>query len=125
MIGAGVFPSLGLWTAAADFVLVGIRRKTPLFLRVCARFWGLTAEWLTATAALAILVVGLLVILQLFWVWVGLGLLAIGIAVAFTSRLTGRPRPNEARSAGTGPGRCGSSDCKVATKSAAAVRLHV
>ena len=83
LVGAGVFASLGLWTAAADFVLVGIRRKTPLFLRVCELMasWRLS-EWLTAAAALAILVV-LLVILQLFWVWLGLGLLAIGIAVAF------------------------------------------
>ena len=38
MIGAGVFASLGLWTALADFVLVGIRRKTPLFLKVCELF---------------------------------------------------------------------------------------
>jgi eukaryotic-like serine/threonine-protein kinase len=83
VVGAGVFSSLGLWTAAADFVLVGSRRKTPLFVRVCAFMatWQLS-EWLTAAAALAILVV-LLVILQLFWVWLGLGLLAIGIAVAF------------------------------------------
>ncbi len=82
MVGAGVFATLGLWTGAADFVLVGIRRRTPLFLRVCELFGtGRLSEWLTAAAALAILVV-LLIIVHLFWVWLGLGLLAIGIAVA-------------------------------------------
>jgi serine/threonine protein kinase len=83
MVGAGVFATLGLWTAFADFVLVGIRRKTPLFVKVrelVSR--GRLSEWLTGLTGLAILGV-LLMILKLFWVWLGLAFLAIGIAVAF------------------------------------------
>jgi serine/threonine protein kinase len=82
IVGAGVFAGLGFWTAAADFVLVGARRRTPLFLRVCELISrARLSEWATAAAALAILV-ALLFIVQLFWVWLGLGFLAVGIAVA-------------------------------------------
>jgi eukaryotic-like serine/threonine-protein kinase len=83
LVGAGVFATLGLWTALADFVLVGIRRKTPLFVKLCDLIsTGGLSEWLTAVAGIAILVV-LLMILKLFWIWLGLAFLAIGIAVAF------------------------------------------
>ena len=64
-------------------MLVGIRRRTPLFLRVCELIGaGRLSEWLTGAIALAILV-ALLMIMHLFWIWLGLGLLAIGLAVAF------------------------------------------
>jgi hypothetical protein len=83
VVGGGIFASLGLWTALADFVLVGIRRKTPLFIKVCELISRASfSEWLTAGAALAILV-ALLLILKLFWIWLGLAVLAIGIAVIF------------------------------------------
>ena len=83
IVGAGVFATLGLFTVLADFVLVGIRRKTPVFVKVCELLsGGRLSEWLTALAAVVILVV-LLLILKLFWVWLGLAFLAIGIAVAF------------------------------------------
>ena len=93
LVATGVFASLGLWAALADIVLVGIRRKTPLFLKVgdLISRAGLS-EWLTALTALAILVV-LLMILKLFWVWLGLAFLAIGIAVAFHAAFD---RPAEA-----------------------------
>jgi eukaryotic-like serine/threonine-protein kinase len=81
-IGASVFATLGFLTALADFVLVGIWRKTPLFFKVCELIAGARlSEWLTALTALAILA-ALLMILKLFWIWLGLGFLAIGIAVA-------------------------------------------
>jgi eukaryotic-like serine/threonine-protein kinase len=81
LVGAGVFATLGFWTALADFVLVGIRRKSPLFLRTCELLSrGRLSEWLTAMAALAILV-ALLMILKLFWVCLGLAFLAIGVVV--------------------------------------------
>lgn len=83
VLGSGVFATLGLWTAVADFVLVGIRRRTPLFLRVCELIGtGRLSEWVTGAIALAILV-ALLFIMHLFWIWLGLGLLAVGLAVAF------------------------------------------
>ena len=83
LVGAGVFATLGLSTALADFALVGISRKTPLFVKVCELISrGRRSEWLTALTALAILVV-LLMILKLLWVWLGLAILAIGIAAAF------------------------------------------
>ncbi len=77
-VGAGVFASMALLTAAADFVMVGIWRKTPLFLRVCQLIAGARlSEWLTVAAA-AIILCTLLMVLKLFWIWVGLGFLAVG-----------------------------------------------
>ena len=82
LFGAGVFTTLGFATTLADFIIVGFKQKSPLFVRVCRLVAGARLpEWLTALAALAILVV-LLMILKAFWLWLGLCFLAIGIAVA-------------------------------------------
>jgi eukaryotic-like serine/threonine-protein kinase len=72
--------SLGLFTALADFAVVGLRRKTSLFQRVVPLVLGSSlSEWLTALAAVA-LSIGLLLVLKVFWIWVALALAAVGIA---------------------------------------------
>jgi serine/threonine protein kinase len=82
-VGAGLFATLAVATALADFVLVGLKYKSPLFVKVGELIsTGRLSEWLTFLTALAILVV-LLMFLKLFWLWLGLSFLAIGIAVAF------------------------------------------
>jgi eukaryotic-like serine/threonine-protein kinase len=80
-LAAMAFFSLGLFTALADFAVVGLRRQTPLFQRVCALVLGNSlSEWLTVLASLALLT-GLLVVLKLFWISLALLLAAIGIAL--------------------------------------------
>ena len=75
------FLSLDLFTALADFTVVGLRRKTPLFQKVSAFVLGSSpSEWLTGLAVVALLV-GLLLVVKLFWIWVALALAAVGIAL--------------------------------------------
>ncbi len=81
VLASAAFLSLGGLIAFFDFVLVGVMRKTPLFLRVQAlAFETSRSEWLTVLAALAI-VIGLLMVLTLLWFWVALAVAALGIAV--------------------------------------------
>ncbi len=70
-----------MFTALADFTVVGLRRKTPLFQKVSAFVLGSSpSEWLTGLAVVALLV-GLLLVVKLFWIWVALALAAVGIAL--------------------------------------------
>ena len=63
-LASSAFLSLGLFIALADFVFVGVRRKTPLFMKVCALVLGSSrSEWLTILSGVA-LFVGLLVDLE-------------------------------------------------------------
>ena len=79
---SAAFASLGLFTAIADFVIVGFKRKTPLFKKACALVLGSSlSEWLTMAAGLALLV-GLLLVLKLLWIWIALALAAVGLALA-------------------------------------------
>jgi serine/threonine protein kinase len=82
LVGAGVFATLGCFTAVADFVITGVRRQSPLFQKVAELVSLLSlSEWLTFAAAITI-VSGLLIFVKLFWLWLGLLLLGVGIAVA-------------------------------------------
>ena len=88
--------SLGLFIALADFIIVGLRRKTPLFQRFTALVLGSSlSERLTGLASFALLV-GLLLFFKLFWIWMALALAAVGIvsglrAGAAQRRGTARP----------------------------------
>jgi eukaryotic-like serine/threonine-protein kinase len=89
-LAAAAFLSLGLFIALADFVIVGLKRKTPLFTKACALILGSSlSEWLTVAAGL-ILLIGLLFVLKLFWIWVALALAAVGIAMALQVGLDAR-----------------------------------
>jgi eukaryotic-like serine/threonine-protein kinase len=81
-LAAAAFFSLGVFIGLADFVIVGLKRKTPLFKKACALvLGGSLSEWLTLAAGL-VLLVGLLFVLKLFWIWIALALAAVGIAMA-------------------------------------------
>jgi hypothetical protein len=81
-LAAAAFVSLGLFVALVDFVIVGSKRKTPLFNKACALLLGSSlSEWLTVAAGI-VLLVGLLFVLKLFWIWIALALAAVGIAMA-------------------------------------------
>ena len=78
-LAATAFASLGLFIALADFTIVGLRRKTPLFQRFTALVLGSSlSERLTGLASFALLV-GLLLFFKLFWIWMALALAAVGI----------------------------------------------
>ena len=88
-LAAAAFLSLGssLHRGFADFVIVGLKRKTPLFKKACALVLGSSlSEWLTMAAAL-VLLAGLLLVLKLFWIWIALALAAVGIAMALQAGL--------------------------------------
>jgi serine/threonine protein kinase len=89
-LAAAALFSLGAFIALADFVIVGLKRKGPLFRKACALVLGSSlSEWLTVAAGL-VLLVGLLFVLKLFWIWIALALAAIGVAMAVQLGLDAR-----------------------------------
>ncbi|MFO0910825.1 MAG: serine/threonine-protein kinase [Isosphaeraceae bacterium] len=80
-VAVGAFLGLGLMTALADFILAGLRRRTPVFEK--ARTLAATTplnEWLLVAAG-ALVMLAALWAFQLIGIWIFLAIVAVGVAL--------------------------------------------